>query len=500
MTATKNFKRTLPSLGLIYFRYLLAVGLVFITLSIVTLSTGYRFYINDFINPKKHDLELVLQRHRTELLSGHNDRSIPEIRSALTRNQIAQIVFTNAVSKFEMVVVAPFLTVSPVFSCQPFEQIGLWELLSGKCVAGRAILQFGESSLEPAVTLVWNENYPGLIFLQKNWSWLLLIAALLVSLILVSRLFLEMKILTPILSLKKSLRGDEVGRGPNLIAQELKAQSASSRDIGELSSDIANFLIRLHQEQQYAAELRVGRAKIEIARRLAHDIRSPLGALNLAIDKAKRDGGFNDSCIDLAKSSIKRINDVADDILTEASDSKTKRIGVIYFAEDLRALIDEINFKLSETELDFDVQFESGRLGDCFVNINPGLIVRAVGNLVNNAIRAVEKRSRPSVFVKLDVDEDQICIKVGDNGVGMDQVTISRLGRDELSGWSTSLSHELFPSGAGLGVAMVFRIIKEIGGSIQVTSQVGAGSLFTILIPLSETSASVRTYGTCSEV
>lgn len=108
------------------------------------------------------------------------------------------------------------------------------------------------------------------------------------------------------------------------------------------------------------------------------------------------------------------------------------------------------------------------------LEIDPSNLKVALSNLLQNAIEAVgdEKDICVSTHTR---DEGHLTLVISDKGCGMDEV----MQRKVFSPFFTSKT-----SGAGLGIAISHRIIKDHGGEIGVKSRKGEGSTFTITLPL----------------
>ena len=111
------------------------------------------------------------------------------------------------------------------------------------------------------------------------------------------------------------------------------------------------------------------------------------------------------------------------------------------------------------------------------IPIDPDGIHRAVLNIVTNAIDASEDVEGGTVAVSTSIDEDaaKARVVVADNGTGIPPGEIDTI-------------FQVFAStkgsrGTGLGLSVSQKIIREHGGTIAITSEVGKGSTFTIELP-----------------
>jgi signal transduction histidine kinase len=105
---------------------------------------------------------------------------------------------------------------------------------------------------------------------------------------------------------------------------------------------------------------------------------------------------------------------------------------------------------------------------------NWGRLERVVGHLIQNAIDATGREGK--VTVELRREGENAVIEVRDSGAGMSEEFI----RERLfKPFETTKS-----AGMGIGVFESREYIQELGGRMEVKSQVGAGTVFTIILPL----------------
>jgi PAS domain S-box-containing protein len=109
--------------------------------------------------------------------------------------------------------------------------------------------------------------------------------------------------------------------------------------------------------------------------------------------------------------------------------------------------------------------------------VDSACIDRIINNLVGNAIKFTDEGR---VTVEVGATDDSIYIQVEDTGIGIDDAFLDHL-FDEFRQESTGLrrTHE----GSGLGLAITKRLVDLLEGTIEVESEKGLGSRFTVFIP-----------------
>lgn len=115
--------------------------------------------------------------------------------------------------------------------------------------------------------------------------------------------------------------------------------------------------------------------------------------------------------------------------------------------------------------------------------IDTGSLTTALWNLLDNAIKYSPGGNAVAVVVRQR--DEQLAIAVEDNGLGVPAGEQKQIFDRFVRGRKAS---ELGIKGTGLGLAMVWHIAKAHGGHVELDSQEGAGSTFTILLPLENSS------------
>lgn len=222
-------------------------------------------------------------------------------------------------------------------------------------------------------------------------------------------------------------------------------------------------------------------------RKVAHDIRGPLGGIIGIAQIISEQGNENKmedvlELISLIQKSGSSLLELANDILTSngkpaqaAVELKPQETSLAIFKSKLEKLYapqarhKEINFSVTIAEGGENVPFSKAKL------------LQIAGNLISNAMKFTPHHGVIRVVLSLTKAKLQqtLTIEVSDNGVGMDEAAIKRV----ISGESVSTGGTEGEQGFGFGLALVKHLVEGAGGTIEVMSAPGAGTTFTVKIP-----------------
>ncbi|GIK38835.1 MAG: hypothetical protein BroJett011_26680 [Chloroflexota bacterium] len=110
---------------------------------------------------------------------------------------------------------------------------------------------------------------------------------------------------------------------------------------------------------------------------------------------------------------------------------------------------------------------------------DPAQLNRVFANLIKNAYEAMEGQPKPRIDIKVrpDLKQNLVLVDVTDHGTGIPAADMDKI-------WVTFHTTKGIKGHTGLGLPACRLILEQIGGSIAVTSRVGAGSTFTVSLPL----------------
>lgn len=214
---------------------------------------------------------------------------------------------------------------------------------------------------------------------------------------------------------------------------------------------------------------------------MTHEFKTPISSIKIASDYLANDPRLMEDqrlskYAQIIKDQNQRLNDQVEKVLNIARVEKNSieiKKEIISVNQTLRKIVANESLKLKADHIEYipiegDVKIEADTLH--FVNI--------ISNLIDNAVKY--SKNEPKVQLICDYFEDGIVIKVKDEGIGIDKEQQKKL-FDKFYRVSTGDVHNV--KGFGLGLYYVKNICLAHGWQIDVHSQPGEGSTFTIKIP-----------------
>ena len=241
----------------------------------------------------------------------------------------------------------------------------------------------------------------------------------------------------------------------------------------------------LHVEditERRAKEARLRRAEslaslTTLAAGVAHEIKNPLGSIGIhiqLIQKTLKAAGRLDRTtvrryLDIINEEVDRLNRIVVDFLfaVRPMDARLEEGDLNQVIADL---LEFVHFELEEDK----VVLES-RLDEEIppLSFDEKLLKQALLNVINNAVAAMPDGG--TLTVATERAGDVVLIHVIDTGTGISEENMAKI-------FEPYFTTKEF--GSGLGLTVVYKIVKEHGGEIALKSKEGEGTTFTISLPI----------------
>jgi two-component system, OmpR family, sensor histidine kinase SenX3 len=216
---------------------------------------------------------------------------------------------------------------------------------------------------------------------------------------------------------------------------------------------------------------RVAHIRSEYVAGIAHQLRTPVSTLKLSVQQLERgQGTLGPRTLERLHRTVRRLGRLVDGIL-RLERFKPEELPVhpelLAPAQLIEQIIADYEHDASNKGLKLDVRVsQSARM-----QVDHDLLVDALGNLIQNAIKYTEKGF---VRVTLEEQEDAVVFKVEDSGPGISPERQRELFRPVQPGQ---------PGGVGLGLSIAFRAAMAQGGTLELESEPGQGSTFLLRLP-----------------
>jgi signal transduction histidine kinase len=212
---------------------------------------------------------------------------------------------------------------------------------------------------------------------------------------------------------------------------------------------------------------------------ITHDLKTPLALIETGLYFVERteDASSRQIRIDNIHQQVVTLNRMIDDILTIG---RLDAMPALNFEDlDVVALLQETVARLQPQSEKKNQRLSTWVAAESVIlPASRTELSRALTNLIDNAIKYTPDQGQIEVDVR--VKDTEIVIKIRDTGIGIKAENIPRI----FDRFYRSDSGRLTASGTGLGLAIVKRIIELHGGRIEVESEAGQGSTFSIYLPV----------------
>lgn len=240
------------------------------------------------------------------------------------------------------------------------------------------------------------------------------------------------------------------------------------------------------------SELEAIRARDDLIGSVSHELRSPLTSILGYLDLARDDEQLADATrrmIEVAYANSERLLVLVTDLLKAASDAD-KQLEMSFVVSDLVAIAREAvdDYRLMADEREVALTLEG--VESAPATVDPVRMRQVLDNLITNAIKYNIEWG--SVIVSVGVEDQHVWVEVRDTGQGIPEADLPRI-FDRY--YRTGSAKSSTTVGTGLGLSITREIVHRHGGQLAVTSELGIGTTFRVLVPTENDAASLSARG-----
>lgn len=256
------------------------------------------------------------------------------------------------------------------------------------------------------------------------------------------------------------------------VNRPLKALAAAARELGQGRSpppvteigpeEVKSVAVAFNQMRENLQNM--DRERATFLAGVSHDLRTPLSRLRLGIEMLPADPATR---ADLEKD-IEDINGVIDQFMDFARDESREKIEPVNLMLMIRATAERCQRSGARVTVDLEDVPN--------IHARPLAIQRVLNNLIDNAI----KHAGPDITIQTRLSGPHVVLTVLDRGGGIPPMEVERL-KQPFTRLDQSRSGQ---SGAGLGLAIVDRIVKLHGGTFDLIPRQGGGTEARVALPI----------------
>ena len=226
---------------------------------------------------------------------------------------------------------------------------------------------------------------------------------------------------------------------------------------------------------------RLEQVRKDFVANVSHELRTPLagviGYADTLLDGALEDQANNRKFVEIIRSNAVRLNSIAADLLVlsdleSGSDPEPEVISV-------QAVLDAAIVTVRSEAREREVLLVSEKTENVFVSGSRLRLEQAILNLLANAIKFNKPGGEVRVGAALNANHE-VSIVIADTGVGIPSQDLPRI-FERFYRIDKTRSRQV--GGTGLGLSIVKHVVERMNGAIEVESQLGKGSVFTLRLP-----------------
>ena len=285
----------------------------------------------------------------------------------------------------------------------------------------------------------------------------------------------------------------------NLDADRLKnlARAKSSEknehfnfsDFAEISTATNSFIAQISELQKKKFNEINAASQIKLASQVAHDVRSPLSALEMMFSTL---GEVSEDKRIIIRNSINRIRDIANSLLkenkileskfpsgnemfpAEIPTNNTENFETVLISPLLESIMTEVRLQYREF-INLNISYNQTKEGyGLFAKLQQNELKRVLSNLINNSVEAINSKAGSITLKLTKANDEHLAIEVQDSGAGIPAIILNKLG-------TRGFTHGKI-GGSGLGLHHAIETVRNWGGDLSISSNSKIGTTIKILL------------------
>jgi signal transduction histidine kinase len=256
---------------------------------------------------------------------------------------------------------------------------------------------------------------------------------------------------------------------------------------GDEVAQLATNVDLLAQKLQAAENARAAldRERQELTAAVSHDLRTPLASVRAMVealdDHVVEDPAEIERYYDAIRREIERLSHMVDDLFelaqmdADAPHLDRHAVALHEIAADVVEAM-QAQARLNDVVLSLSVEGELPA-----ISVDGGRIERVIANLLRNALEHTPAGGR--IEVKVLADDGWLSLHVRDTGEGIEEADLPHIWDRFFRADKSRGRGPTAADGAGLGLAIVRATVEAHGGLVEVSSEPGRGTVFTVRLP-----------------
>ena len=233
-----------------------------------------------------------------------------------------------------------------------------------------------------------------------------------------------------------------------------------------------------------ARQMRLSQMKSDFVSNVSHELRTPLSSIRVfgeymrlgRVTKAEKIQEYGEYIEAESRRLTQLINNILDFSKIESAEKKYR-----FCPTDVVELVEQTvaGFEMPLRDSGVSIAFASHGTRPPLLPLDKDAIAQVLMNLLDNAVKY--SNGNKSIEVTVRGSRDEVSISVRDHGIGIPPSERKKI-FEKFYRVGSGLVHDV--KGSGLGLSIVEHVAKAHGGHVEVESEVGEGSTFTIVLPL----------------